>query len=167
MIRPCTKSDLETILELINAAAESYRVFIPENQWKDPYMREDELAREIGAGIQFSGFEKEGLLKGVMGVQEVEDVTLIRHAYVDPLSQRCGIGSGLLSHCRVSIKGPILIGTWADASWAINFYEKHGFFKTSQSDTARLLHDYWTVPQTQIEASVVMASPEWFETNKS
>ena len=167
MIHACKKSDLEAILAVINAAAESYRAFIPANQWKEPYMHEQELVREIAAGIKFSGFEQEGVLKGITGVQKIQAVPLIRHAYVDPSIQRCGIGSALLSHCRTSINGSILIGTWADATWAINFYEKHGFCKTSQSNTVRLLHNNWTVPETQIEASVVMANSEWFEKNKS
>ena len=164
MIRGCKESDLETILAIINSAAEAYRTFIPANQWKEPYMHEHELSREINTGIRFHGFENQGALKGVMGIQKVEEVTLIRHAYVDPSSQRCGIGSALLTYFRNSITGPILIGTWADASWAISFYEKHGFRNVGREDTVHLLHKYWTVPESQIETSVVLANPEWFQT---
>ena len=162
MIRACKESDLETILAIINSAAEAYRTFIPADQWKEPYMHKHELSQEIDAGIHFSGFENKGALKGVMGVQNVAEVTLIRHAYVDPASQRSGIGSALLTHCGESITSPILIGTWADASWAISFYEKHGFRKMCRADTVNLLHKYWTVPETQIKTSVVLANSAWF-----
>ena len=158
----CEESDFDSILALINMAAESYRPFIPSSQWKKPYMQRDELAREISLGIKFSGLKKAGVLRGVMGLQKIDDVTLIRHTYVDPSNQRGGIGSALLFHCCKSISGMILIGTWTDATWAISFYEKHGFRKTRKSDTVRLLHQYWTVPPAQSEASVVLANPEWF-----
>ena len=164
MIRGCQESDLEAILAIINSAAEAYRTFIPANQWKAPYMQEDELSQEINAGIRFSGFENRGALKGVMGVQKVKEVTLIRHAFVARYSQRCGIGSALLTHISKSIADPILIGTWADASWAISFYEKHGFRNVGRENTVHLLHKYWTVPETQIKTSVVLANPAWFET---
>lgn len=163
MIRACTKHDFDSMLILINTAAEAYRAFIPSSQWKNPYMKDNELATDISFGIQFSGFESDGVLKGLMGVQTSYDVTLVRHAYVYPSSQRCGIGSALLSHCQKSVNGSILIGTWAGATWAIRFYEKHGFRKVSQSAAVRLLHDYWNVPQSQIAASVVLANPKWFE----
>ena len=119
MIRACEESDFEALLALINAAAEAYRGIIPPDRWKDPYMPAEELAEEIAAGVQFQVFEEAAVLKGVMGVQDVKDVTLIRHAYVDPAAQRQGVGAALLASCRAAAERPLLIGTWAAADWAI------------------------------------------------
>ncbi len=167
MIRACEEGDFQALLALINAAAEAYRGIIPPDRWKEPYMPAEELVDEIASGVQFQGFEEAGAIKGVMGVQEVKDVTLIRHAYVDPSAQRRGIGAALLANCRELAKRPLLIGTWAAADWAIRFYEKHGFQKTNTADKDRLLSVYWTIPERQIETSVVLADPRWFEANRA
>ena len=161
MIRACEERDFQAMLTLINAAAEAYRGIIPADRWKEPYMPDDELVHEIAAGVQFQGFEEDGALKGVMGVQEVKDVTLIRHAYVDPRAQGQGIGAALLDSCRASARRPLLIG----ADWAIRFYEEHGFEKTSMAEKERLLRTYWTIPERQIETSVVLADGRWFTAN--
>ena len=173
MIRACDEADFQALLALINAAAEAYRGIIPPDRWKEPYMPAQELADEIAAGIRFQGFVDEGVpggvvggvLKGVMGVQDVNDVTLIRHAYVDPAAQRQGIGAALLTSCEELAERPLLIGTWAAADWAIGFYEKHGFQRTSPADKDRLLRSYWSIPERQIETSVVLADARWFEAN--
>ena len=165
MIRACEESDFEALLALINAAAEAYRGIIPPDRWKEPYMPAEELAEEIAAGVQFQVFEEAAVLKGVMGVQDVKDVTLIRHAYVDPAAQRQGVGAALLASCRAAAERPLLIGTWAAADWAIRFYEKYGFEQTSPADKDRLLRAYWTIPERQIETSVVLADGRWFEAN--
>ncbi|MDA0231116.1 MAG: GNAT family N-acetyltransferase [Proteobacteria bacterium] len=169
MIRACDGADFHALLALINAAAEAYRGIIPADRWKEPYMPAQELADEIAAGIRFHGFEGAevpgSVLQGVMGVQDVQDVTLIRHAYVDPAAQRQGIGAALLASCSELAERPLLIGTWAAAAWAIGFYEKHGFQRTSPADKDRLLRSYWTIPERQIETSVVLADARWFEAN--
>jgi GNAT superfamily N-acetyltransferase len=165
MVRACEERDFQAMLMLINAAAEAYRGIIPADRWKEPYMPDSELVDEIAAGVRFQGFEEDGVLKGVMGVQEVKDVTLIRHAYVDPAAQGRGIGAALLDNCRASARRPLLIGTWAAADWAIRFYEKHGFEKTSVAEKQRLLRTYWTIPERQIETSVVLADGRWFTAN--
>jgi|TARA_B100000315_G_scaffold258154_1_gene309280 GNAT superfamily N-acetyltransferase len=167
VIRACEESDFEALVALINAAAVAYRGIIPPDRWKEPYMPAQELADEIAAGVQFQGFEEGGALKGVMGVQEVKDVTLIRHAYVDPAAQRQGIGAALLVSCRAATERPLLIGTWAAADWAIRFYEKHGFERTSPAEKDRLLNAYWTIPERQIETSVVLADRRWVEANRA
>ena len=165
MIRASAESDYQAILSIINAAAEAYRGIIPPDRWKEPYMPGHELAHEVAAGGKFQIFEEDGALKGVMGVQEVKDVTLIRHAYVDPEAQGRGIGAELLGKCSRLAGGPLLIGTWAAAEWAIRFYEKHGFQQTSMAEKERLLRTYWTIPERQIETSVVLAEKRWFEDN--
>jgi len=165
MIRACGESDFQAILTLVNAAAEAYRGIIPPDRWSEPYMPADALADDIAAGIQFRGFTEDGALRGVMGVQEVKDVTLIRHAYVDPSAQRRGIGAALLAHCRAATERPMLIGTWAAAGWAIDFYQKHGFRITRAANKDRLLRTYWTIPERQIETSVVLADARWFAVN--
>ena len=165
MIRACDEADFQALLALINAAAEAYRDIIPPDRWKEPYMPAQELADEISTGIRFQGFEELGVLKGVMGVQDVKDVTLIRHAYVDPAAQRQGIGAALLARCCKLSERPLLIGTWVAADWAIGFYEKHGFQRASPADKDRLLRTYWTIPERQIETSVVLADARWFKAN--
>src|SRR5262249_18517933 len=116
-----------TIWTIINDGARAYRGVIPEDRWTDPYMPREHLRPEIEDGVEFWGYEDGGRLEGVMGIQPVRDVTLIRHAYIRTADQRRGIGTLLLDHLRTMTDGPILIGTWADAAWAIRFYEKHGF----------------------------------------
>ena len=161
MIRRCDDRDFELVWTIINDAASVYKGAIPEGSWTDPYMSRENLRHEIGAGVVFWGYEEGGTLTGVMGIQDVKDVTLIRHAYVRTGSQERGIGGKLLSHLRGMAKAPLLIGTWADAVWAICFYEKHGFETVSPGEKDRLLRKYWTIPERQIETSVVLASPEW------
>ena len=167
MIRVSNKADFQAILSIINAAAEAYRGIIPPDRWKEPYMPAHELAQEIAAGIRFQVFVDADTLKGVMGVQEVKDVTLIRHAYVDPSAQGQGIGAGLLKNCQGLAARPLLIGTWAAADWAIKFYQKHGFQVTSRAEKEHLLRTYWTIPERQVETSVVLADGRWLRTNSS
>ena len=157
MIRPCVDSDFETIYSIINDAAEAYRDAIPADRWKEPYMSRDELRHEMAQRVMFSGYESDGQLIGVMGIQDVQDVTLIRHAYVRTTNRRQGIGAQLLAHLRETTDRPILIGTWADAVWAIRFYEKSGFRRVSVEEKNRLLRKYWSIPQRQVETSVVLA----------
>ena len=162
MIRRCAADDFGRILAVINEAAQAYRGIIPDDRWKEPYMPAEELADEIAAGIAFDGYEIDGTgIVGVMGVQMVEDVTLIRHAYVAPGHQRSGIGSALLAGLRGRVDRPVLIGTWAAADWAIDFYRRHGFKPVPAPEKSRLLRRYWTVPERQIETSVVLADPRW------
>ena len=144
------------ILTLVNAAAEAYGGVIPDDCWHEPYMTADELDREMQAGVEFWGYEEDGELTGVMGIQDVGEVDLIRHAYVAPDSQRRGIGSALLERLCGSTQRRVLVGTWAAAEWAIRFYERHGFKLTSREETASLLRTYWTIPDRQIETSVVL-----------
>ena len=155
-IRACDEDDFEAIWSIINDGAEAYRGVIPADRWVEPYMSREELGHEIGAGVRFWGVEAAGGLAGVMGVQTVEDVTLIRHAYVRSEFQRRGIGGQLLAQLRASVQGPVLIGTWADATWAIEFYQAHGFHVVDTVMKERLLRRYWTVPERQIESSVVL-----------
>jgi GNAT superfamily N-acetyltransferase len=157
MIRQCNHSDFEAIYTIINDAAEAYKGVIPEDRWKIPYMSKDELQHEIDAGVIFWGYEEGDTLLGVMGIQDIKDVTLIRHSYVRTARQDEGIGSRLLSELREKTGRPILIGTWADAVWAIRFYEKHGFRLVSSEEKDRLLKTYWSIPERQIETSVVLA----------
>jgi N-acetylglutamate synthase-like GNAT family acetyltransferase len=164
MIRQCDDSDLQTIYEIINEAAQAYKGVIPEDRWKEPYMPMDELRQEMDAGVGFWGYEEDGELLGVMGIQHVLDVTLIRHSYVRTAKQSQGTGGKLLSHLRSMTSRPILIGTWSDATWAIRFYEKHGFGLVSPEEKSRLLKKYWSIPDRQIETSVVLADHRWDNT---
>jgi len=157
MIRPCTDSDFEAIHVIINDAAQAYRGIIPADRWKEPYMSREELRHEIADGVLFWGYEVDGELIGIMGIQHGQDVTLIRHAYVRTVKRNGGIGSQLLTFLRQQTTRPLLIGTWADAVWAIRFYEKHGFRTVSPEEKTRLLRQYWTIPDRQVETSVVLA----------
>jgi GNAT superfamily N-acetyltransferase len=163
MIRPYRETDFETVGEIINEAAQVYRGIIPADRWKEPYMSREELRHEIEAGVAFWGYEEGGRMVGVMGIQPVQDVTLIRHAYVRPTRQGQGIGTALLSALRRQTGRPILIGTWAAAVWAIRFYEHHGFRLVSPAEKNRLLHQYWSIPERQVETSVVLADARWFD----
>jgi N-acetylglutamate synthase-like GNAT family acetyltransferase len=163
MIRQCDDGEFETIYEIINDAAQAYRGVISVDRWKEPYMSKDELRHEMDEGVIFWGYEEDGELIGVTGIQHVQDVTLIRHAYVRTVKRNQGIGGKLLSHLRKQTTRPILIGTWADAVWAIRFYEKHGFRLVSSEEKERLLRKYWSVPERQIETSVVLADQNWFD----
>jgi GNAT superfamily N-acetyltransferase len=158
-VRRCRDDERATILAIVNAAAEAYRGVIPADRWHDPYMPLDELDGEIAAGVVFWGCERDGTLIGVMGFQGVRDVDLIRHAYVLPGSQRRGIGGTLLKHLRSMTTRRMLIGTWAAADWAIRFYQRHGFELVSPARKSELLKAYWTIPDRQIETSVVLANP--------
>src|SRR3954453_20207141 len=155
-VRLCADEERPAILAIINAAAEAYRGVIPADRWHDPYMPGDELDGEIAAGVRFWGYENRGALLGVMGIQPVRDVVLIRHAYVAPGAQRRGIGGVLLEHLLGEATRPILVGTWAAAGWAIAFYRRHGFAVVERERTAALLRSYWTIPERQIETSVLL-----------
>ena len=161
MIRRCDDGDLEVIWTIINDGAQAYRGVIPSDQWTEPYMSREEMQGEISDGVVFWGFEDGGELVGVMGIQKVQDVTLIRHAYVRSNWQKRGIGAQLLAHLRGLTRDPILIGTWADAVWAIRFYEKHGFRMVGFADKELLLKTYWRISERQRETSVVLADSKW------
>jgi len=166
MIRRCSHKDFEMIYAIINEAAQVYKGVIPEDRWKIPYMSKKELKHEINEGVAFWGYEADGRLMGIMGIQPVQDVTLIRHAYVRPEGQNQGIGTKLLFEIRKRTDRPILIGTWAAAAWAIHFYQKHGFKKVSPQEKNRLLEKYWSIPARQVETSVVLADRKWFDANR-
>ena len=163
MIRICDNSDFEIIYSIINEAAAAYNGIIPEDRWKDPYMSKDELKHEIDDGVVFWGYEEDDELIGVMGIQKLQDLTLIRHAYVRTARQNQGVGEKLLSELRRQTDRPILIGTWADAVWAIRFYEKNGFRLVSPEEKDRLLKKYWSIPGRQVETSSVLADQKWFD----
>jgi len=157
MIRACRKGDFRAIYGIINDAAEAYRGIIPADRWRDPYMSAEQLQGEMDLGVEFSGFEKDGQLLGVMGIQDMGDVTLIRHAYVRTTERGGGIGGLLLEHLRDTTKKPVLIGTWKAATWAIGFYEKYGYRLVDEKTKNHLLKTYWTIPDRQVETSVVLA----------
>jgi N-acetylglutamate synthase-like GNAT family acetyltransferase len=156
MIRTCTPADFDAILQIINDAAQAYRGIIPADRWHDPYMPATQLRGEIAAGVRFSGFETDGQILGVMGIQDVKDVTLIRHAYVRTACRSTGIGGHLLAALQAQTTRPLLVGTWAAAAWAIRFYEHHGFTLVTPAEKDRLLRTYWTIPERQVETSVVL-----------
>ncbi len=157
MIRRCREDELAAIGAIVNAAAVVYRGVIPDDRWHEPYMPAAELEGEVAAGVEFWGYEDGGELVGVMGIQPVRGVTLIRHAYVAPVTQGRGIGGALLAALEARGSGRLLVGTWAAATWAIRFYERHGF--VAVDDPAALLRRYWSIPERQIETSVVLAKP--------
>ena len=161
MIRRCNNRDFELIWTIINDGAQAYKGIIPADRWTEPYMSREKLRREIDDGVVFCGYQESETLAGAMGIQDVQDVTLIRHAYVRTGNQKQGVGGRLLSHLRELTGGPVLIGTWADAAWAIRFYEKHGFRLVSPPEKDRLLKKYWIIPERQIETSVVLADQKW------
>jgi N-acetylglutamate synthase-like GNAT family acetyltransferase len=161
MIRKCAEGDFEALYEIINDAARVYKGVIPADRWHEPYMEREELRREIRRGVDFWGYEEGGKLAGVMGLQDVQDVTLIRHAYVRPDRRRQGIGGGLLRFLLSQTSKPVLIGTWAAATWAVAFYEKHGFTRVPEREKNLLLKKYWSIPERQIETSVVLADAGW------
>jgi len=158
MIRLCRQADFFNMYTVINAAALVYQGIIPDDRWKEPYMPEDELAAEIKAGVVFWCWEEDGAIFGVMGSQNIQDVTLIRHAYTHPAYQRKGIGSKLLKHLAAQARRPLLMGTWAKAKWAIRFYEKHGFAQVTENEKDILLRKYWNIPERQVETSVVLSN---------
>jgi len=163
IIRKSVEADLAAILAIINDAAQAYRGVIPADRWHDPYMPARELEKEIADGVVFWLAEQDGLVLGVMGIQDKGDVTLVRHAYVATTTQRTGVGTKLLRHVEGLVDKPILIGTWADASWAIEFYQRNGFTVVPNTEKDRLLRTYWSIPARQIETSVVLADRRWVE----
>ena len=161
MIRICCEVDVEVICTIINDSAQAYRGVIPADRWHEPYMTLDELTSEIAAGVEFLGYEDDAGLIGVMGTQPVKDVMLIRHAYVRMARRREGIGSALLTACLDHSEAPVLIGTWTAATWAIDFYKKHGFSVIDDEKKNRVLEIYWSIPERQVETSVVLADQRW------
>ena len=166
MIRNSRPTDSPAILSVINAAAQVYRSAIPPDLWREPYMPREELQDEIAHGVTFWVAEEDGCLSGVMGLQDKSEVTLVRHAYVSPDVQRKGVGTRLLHHLQGLTGKPVLIGTWAAASWAIAFYEKNGFAVVSSSDKDSLLRKYWSITPRHAEASVVLADRRWMKSRK-
>lgn len=158
-LRACDDGDFDTLLQIINSAANAYRGKIPDDCWHEPYMSAQHLRDETISGVSFVGAELEGVLAGVMGIQRVRNVDLIRHAYVFPHYQGHGVGGALMAHLKSRTVRQILVGTWSAASWAIRFYERHEFQLVPEPTRAVLLQTYWSVPQRQIETSVVLASP--------
>ena len=157
MIRPCGIADLTAIETIINEAAGKYKGVIPADCWHEPYMPRNELMGEIRAGVRFYGFEDAGALIGVMGIQRVDDATLIRHAYVLPTHQSRGVGAALLDALACQSNGRLLVGTWADAEWAIRFYQRRGFGLVQPiEEKDRLLNTYWKISPRQRETSVVL-----------
>lgn len=157
MIRRLSLSDFDDILTVINDAARAYKGVVSEDCWKDPYMPAGELRKEVDDGVEFYGWTENGILVGVMGIQQVRDVTLIRHAYVLTSRQRERIGEKLLSHLlSLARTSDVLVGTWESAWWAVGFYEKHGFRLVSKEEKNRLLREYWNIPERQVETSVVL-----------
>jgi N-acetylglutamate synthase-like GNAT family acetyltransferase len=163
MIRRSVGEDFAQILAIINDGAQAYRGVIPADRWHDPYMPAFELEKQIREGVEFSVAEDEGRMLGVMGIQDRGDVALVRHAYVSTQWQRGGVGTKLLKHVQGLTSKPILIGTWADASWAIGFYERNGFEVLTKPDIERLLRRYWSIPDRQVETSVVLADQRWLK----
>ena len=160
-ITKANPSDFRTIYEIINDGAQAYKNVIPADRFHEPYMSEKELEIQINDGVEFWLYKEAQQILGVMGIQYKDDVTLIRHAYVRTSERNNGIGSKLLGHLRAMAKTPVLIGTWADASWAVKFYQKHDFRILPLEETKALLHKYWSIPDRQIETSVVLASSDW------
>lgn len=166
MTRRCNNRDFELIFTIINDGAQAYKGVIPADRWTEPYMSREELQHQIDEGVAFWGHEENGMLVGVMGIQPVQNVTLIRHAYVRTGSQKRGVGAILLSRLLEMTSTPVLIGTWVDAVWAIRFYEKYGFRLVTPREKDRLLRKYWIIPERQIETSVVLADTKWRETQQ-
>jgi GNAT superfamily N-acetyltransferase len=160
-IRKSAAADFAAMLAIVNDAAQAYRGVIPADRWHEPYMPADELAKEIADGVVFWVAEEDGRLSGLMGIQDKGAVALVRHAYVAQTTQRKGVGTKLLRHVEGLATKPILIGTWASASWAIEFYQRNGFSLVSPSEKDRLLRTYWSIPARQIETSVVLADARW------
>jgi len=161
MIHGLLPSDFDAALRVINDAAQAYKGVIPDDRWKEPYMPAEELKAEIAAGVRLFGWIEDGRLLGIAGIQAIKDATLIRHAYVLTKCQRKGIGSRLLEHLLGLAKtAEILVGTWAGATWAISFYEKHDFKLVSPEEKDRLLRTYWNISDRQVETSVVLRLTE-------
>jgi GNAT superfamily N-acetyltransferase len=160
-IAPCRVIDQPTVLAIINQSASAYKGHIPADCWHEPYMPSSEFDAEISRGVQFFGATWSERIIGVMGIEQVKDVTLIRHAYVRPEFQRHGIGQRLLVALRNMSDRPVLIGTWAAATWAVRFYEKNGFVLVGDAQRKELLRRYWAVPERQMELAVVLGDEKW------
>lgn len=160
-IRKSVDDDFDAMLAIINDAAVAYRGVIPEDRWHEPYMPAEDLAKEIADGVVFWVAEQDGRVWAVMGMQDKGDVALVRHAYVASSTQRSGVGTKLLRHVQNLTGKPILIGTWAAASWAIEFYKRNGFTVVPIAEKDRLLQRYWAIPVRQVETSVVLADEGW------
>jgi GNAT superfamily N-acetyltransferase len=158
MIRECSEGDAERIGAVVNAAAEAYKRVIPVDCWHEPYMALDELRREMG-NMRFFGWDDGDGLVGVMGYQPLGEVTLVRHAYVLPEHQGEGIGSRLLEHLMGLATGRLLVGTWKAATWAVRFYERHGFRRLGDGESQELLSRYWEITSRQRETSLVLEGP--------
>jgi GNAT superfamily N-acetyltransferase len=156
MVRPCSEAEVPFIEVIINEAARAYQGVIPADCWHEPYMPRAELLAEIAAGVQFWGWDDAGALIGVMGIQKVDDATLIRHAYVLSDHQSRGIGGALLAALVRQSSGKLLVGTWAAAEWAIRFYQRYGFRLVPTEEKNRLLSRYWKISQRQRETSVAL-----------
>lgn len=165
MIRRCTESDFAQMHAIINDAAQAYKGIIPADRWHEPYMPMQELIAEVRDGVEFWGIEEDGQVVGVMGIQDKGPVALIRHAYVRTTRRKQGIGTRLLRHIEALTSKPILIGTWAAALWAIQFYQKSGYTMLSREETNSLLRLHWSIPERQIMTSVVLANPAWTTTS--
>ena len=161
MITKCKDEDFNIICEIINDASIAYKGVIPTDRWHEPYMPKEELEKQIGEAVEFWKFTEDEKTLGVMGIQLKEGATLIRHAYVRTAERKKGIGSQLLNHLTTMSTTPVLIGTWADAKWAIDFYLKHGFRLLEEKEKNNLLLKYWSIPVRQVETSVVLASKDW------
>jgi GNAT superfamily N-acetyltransferase len=162
-IRQFRASDLGAMLQIVNAAAQAYRGAIPVDRWHEPYMPAQELEQEIAAGIVFWVEEENGRLRGMMGIQDKGEVALVRHAYVAPAMQKKGVGTRLLRHVESLAGKPVLIGTWAAAAWAIDFYRRNGYAVVPERQKDMLLRKYWSIPERQIETSVVLADARWMQ----
>ena len=157
MITEYTKRDISNILAVINDAALKYKGIIPNNCWHEPYMTEQKLVNEFTNGVRMFGYKKNNILVGVMGIQKLKNITLIRHAYTLTSYQGTGIGKSLLQYLlEINQNSCLLVGTWKDATWAIKFYKKFGFVLHTKEKTKQLLTKYWKIPSKQIENSVVL-----------
>ena len=163
LIRRSDEADAPSILDVINEAAQAYRGVIPPDRWHEPYMARPELEQEMANGVVMWVAEEDGRILGVMGIQDKGEVALVRHAYVASGTQRGGVGTRLLRHVQGLTDKPILIGTWAAATWAIEFYRRNGFAVVAEAEKDRLLRTYWSIPDRQIETSVVLADARWME----
>jgi GNAT superfamily N-acetyltransferase len=163
-VTPCEENDLPVVADIINESAMAYKGVIPADRWHEPYMPLPELKSEIARGVRFSAYRRDGVILGVMGIQDVKDITLIRHAYVRTKCRGQGIGRALLEFMYRQTSRPVLIGAWKAATWAVQFYEKNGFQLVSEEEKNRLLKLYWSIPDRQVEESVVLADQRWRET---
>lgn len=165
MIKKCDDNDFNDIYIIINDVSAAYKGIIPKDRWHEPYMSVDELKGQIDKGVEFWGYYSDNVLTGVMGIQDRGDVCLIRHAYVRTVMRGQGIGGKLLTYMIMKTDLPVLIGTWAAAVWAIGFYKKYGFKMVDDAAKDMLLKKYWSIPQRQIETSVVLADEKWLSEN--